>query len=493
MILPSAVQSGGQRPTIWGLTPTQLHDRFWAARGVQVVRVGERPELVRGAELFLLTAPQLLCVFRLRALVDKLSWLDPDVLWVRLQPEHDRSYREIALAGPDGQFLGFRREYGGSDARLARVALTPKREIASRWQAAGDASSGWRMLRQEVPRARRASDSAKARTYDRTSDRDMAALVRELVKVWHEPSATVARARKIRSGVWGDTSAEAAQGTRFVGPAWIGAGRELSGTDTVVGPVILWDDPAARPAMDDVEWEELEPTKAFNGVGSRRPAGSAYTVGKRMFDLAFASLALILVLPLFPFIMLALYLEDGRPFFFGHRREGKGGKRFTCWKFRSMRRDAGVLKAAVAARNEVDGPQFFIEDDPRVTRVGGFLRRYFLDELPQFFNVLAGDMSVVGPRPSPYEENQYCPAWREARLSVRPGITGLWQVKRTRKAGRDFQEWIKYDIEYVEKASFGLDMGIIWRTFGRLARVVLRQITRRWRNHGAAATIQEKT
>ncbi len=87
---------------------------------------------------------------------------------------------------------------------------------------------------------------------------------------------------------------------------------------------------------------------------------------------------------------------------------------------------------------------------PRLTRVGRLIRKYNLDELPQFFNVLVGDMSVVGPRPSPRKENQYCPPWREARLSVRPGITGLWQVKRTRRTGSDFQEWIKYDIEYVE-------------------------------------------
>jgi lipopolysaccharide/colanic/teichoic acid biosynthesis glycosyltransferase len=99
-----------------------------------------------------------------------------------------------------------------------------------------------------------------------------------------------------------------------------------------------------------------------------------------------------------------------------------------------------------------------------VTKVGRFLRKTRLDELPQFFNVLRGQMSVVGPRPSPFKENQFCPAWREARLSVRPGITGLWQVKRTREIGLDFQEWIKYDIEYVENASFSLDMMIILRT-----------------------------
>src|SRR6266576_5803986 len=104
------------------------------------------------------------------------------------------------------------------------------------------------------------------------------------------------------------------------------------------------------------------------------------------------------------------------------------------------------------------------ENDDRITGIGKFLRKTNLDEIPQFFNVLVGHMSVVGPRPSPYSENQFCPAWREARLSVRPGITGLWQVRRTRRAGSDFQEWIKYDIEYVENRTMWLDIKIIFGT-----------------------------
>jgi lipopolysaccharide/colanic/teichoic acid biosynthesis glycosyltransferase len=129
-----------------------------------------------------------------------------------------------------------------------------------------------------------------------------------------------------------------------------------------------------------------------------------------------------------------------------------------------MYRNAEKMKQELADKNQADGAQFYIERDPRVTRVGRFLRRTRIDEWPQFFNVLIGHMSVVGPRPSPFKENQFCPAWREARLSVRPGITGLWQVKRTRELGADFQEWIKYDIEYVEHASFSLDMIILMQT-----------------------------
>jgi lipopolysaccharide/colanic/teichoic acid biosynthesis glycosyltransferase len=195
---------------------------------------------------------------------------------------------------------------------------------------------------------------------------------------------------------------------------------------------------------------------------------------KRLFDVTFALLALLLTLPLYPFIMLAIWLEDGRPFFFSHERESVGGRKFGCVKFRSMRKDADLVKRQLAQTNQADGPQFFIDQDPRITRVGRFLRRTYLDELPQFWNVLLGHMSVVGPRPSPFAENQYCPPWREARLSVRPGMTGLWQIKRTRRTGLDFQEWIKYDIEYVENMSWWVDLKIISETVRLVVRGVFR-------------------
>jgi lipopolysaccharide/colanic/teichoic acid biosynthesis glycosyltransferase len=168
--------------------------------------------------------------------------------------------------------------------------------------------------------------------------------------------------------------------------------------------------------------------------------------------------------------MLAIYIEDGRPFFFGHKRETTGGREFVCWKFRSMRNDAEQIKVELEQQNRADGPQFFIEDDPRLTRVGNIIRRLNIDELPQFFNVLLGHMAIVGPRPSPFRENQFCPGWREARLSVRPGITGLWQVRRSRLTGLDFQEWIRYDIEYVEKGNWTMDLWIIGQTILVLVR-----------------------
>ncbi len=219
----------------------------------------------------------------------------------------------------------------------------------------------------------------------------------------------------------------------------------------------------ASISQDVIEFEALAVASSFQRPHANEHGGR-HVPGKRAFDVVFAFVGLLLTLPLYPIVMLAIWLEDGRPFFYGHAREGRGARQFSCWKLRSMRKDADRMKARLRAANQADGPQFFIRNDPRLTRVGAFLRSLNLDELPQFWNVLRGDMSVVGPRPSPYAENQFCPEWREARLSVRPGITGLWQVRRTRRAGNDFQEWIKYDIEYVDSADWRLELRIIART-----------------------------
>ena len=126
---------------------------------------------------------------------------------------------------------------------------------------------------------------------------------------------------------------------------------------------------------------------------------------------------------------------------------------------------AQQMQDQLRKHNEVDGPQFKITADPRLTRIGAFYRRYNIDELPQIVNVLAGQMSFVGPRPSPDHENQLCPGWRRTRLSMRPGITGLWQIMRLRDASdSDFQEWIYYDVEYARHRSLWLDMQILLHT-----------------------------
>lgn len=185
---------------------------------------------------------------------------------------------------------------------------------------------------------------------------------------------------------------------------------------------------------------------------------------KRALDLIVSAAGLVLLSPMILALAVLIKLDSAGPVFFGHRRERNGGREFRCLKFRTMVTDADKLQAALAAKNEVDGPQFKIQNDPRVTRVGRFLRRTNLDEIPQLWNVLWGQMSLVGPRPSPFRENQICVPWRQARLSVRPGITGLWQVCRGNREESDFNQWILYDILYVRNLSFFLDAKILLMT-----------------------------
>lgn len=455
-----------EQPTIWGLKPTELHDRFWAARGVQVVRQGERSQIVPHAELFLLSDPRTLVVFKLAKLVDRLSWLSPDLMLIRLHETRDHGYREMVLTDHEDRFVRFRRIYGASDSRMTRVALTPDRRIAEVWQGAAGSRVGWRQLRRRIPRPRRMIVSEPGNVYDRRSDDDVMQCLHDLIQVWRSPDATIHRARPSGQGVWTDRETRLDPAVRFIGPAWVGAGRSDLPATSVVGPAVLWDAPEQRPAVEDVEWQELEPSPVFERPVEVRRRSSFYRITKRAFDIVFSFLVLLACLPLLPVVALAIMIEDGWPVLFTHRRETTGGREFPCIKFRSMRKDADRITEQLINQNRADGPQFFIEpeEDPRLTRVGAFLRKANIDELPQFVNVLLGQMSVVGPRPSPRAENQCCPPWREARLSVRPGITGLWQVMRTRQQGLDFQEWIKYDIEYVEKAGWLMDLHILWKT-----------------------------
>ena len=189
---------------------------------------------------------------------------------------------------------------------------------------------------------------------------------------------------------------------------------------------------------------------------------------KRIADIIVATIVLVLFAPVIPFIALAVKVNSSGPVFFKDRRQGLQGRSFDCIKFRTMRAGSDKIQEKLRFVSEVDGPQFKMADDPRITAVGHFLRETYLDEIPQFFNVLCGQMSVVGPRPSPESENTLCPSWRDARLSVRPGITGLWQVCRTREPLKDFQEWIHFDTQYVRELSPRLDLWICWRTFRRM-------------------------
>jgi lipopolysaccharide/colanic/teichoic acid biosynthesis glycosyltransferase len=469
------LQSRPTRPTLWGLRPVQIYDRYWAARGVQVVRQSESSEIVDDAELFLLTDRRSLVVFRLTLPVENLTWVRPQLLYLRLHDHRPRTYRESVVTDPHGRFVRFERSYGAQDPQLARVALTTSRHLAHLWQMAPSTRAGWRLLRQLVEPNARATMSLPGRVFDASNPRDLAEGLSLIQQRWKRPDSTIRRIRRHSHTVWSDREAAIDAGCKFVGTVWVGAGRRLSAAESVVGPAILWDDPKARPEVDGIRWDDIEPISQLDRAVTPRRLTSSARISKRLLDLTIASVALVLTLPLYPLIMLAIWLEDGRPFFFVHWRETLGGREFPCVKFRSMKNNAEQIKQRLLADNQADGPQFFMDNDPRLTRVGRLLRNVQLDEIPQFFNILLGHMSAVGPRPSPYSENQFCPPWREARLSVRPGLTGLWQVCRTRRQGLDFQEWIRYDIEYVENVSPRLDAWILWRTFVMVLKGVFRR------------------
>lgn len=183
---------------------------------------------------------------------------------------------------------------------------------------------------------------------------------------------------------------------------------------------------------------------------------------KRLLDVVLAGTGLVASFPICLAIAVAVKLDSPGPAIFVQERVGLDGERFRFYKFRSMYVDAESRLAEVQAKNEVDGPVFKMRRDPRVTRVGGFLRRTSLDEIPQLFNVLKGDMSMVGPRPPlPKEVAQYT-ASDLVRLSVKPGLTCLWQIRGRSTVG--FDKWMEYDREYVHNLSPWLDLTILVRT-----------------------------
>lgn len=189
---------------------------------------------------------------------------------------------------------------------------------------------------------------------------------------------------------------------------------------------------------------------------------AVYAVTKRAFDLVVGTLMLILLIPILPLIAVMIKLDTRGPVFFKQDRVGEGGKLFKFYKFRSMIHEADGSKASLIELNEQDGPVFKIRSDPRITSVGRFLRRSSLDEIPQIFNVLKGDMSVVGPRPPlPSEVVNYQP-WHMGRLAVRPGITCLWQISGRSQIG--FNEWMRLDMEYLKTRSFRTDLLIFLKT-----------------------------
>lgn len=308
----------------------------------------------------------------------------------------------------------------------------------------------------------------------------------------------------------GKESAMRPEKCKIIEPVFIGNDVTVESDVTMIGPVVLSDrvhiksNSVVRRSIlaEDIMIEngrfvnnqvcqdqteakslptEASPSICTNGFFSSQnkyrkwPFFSYARLGKRIFDIIASLIILILLAPVFPIIVLMIKLESGGPIFYRARRQGLGGREFDCLKFRTMMVQADAMQERLRVVNQVDGPQFKIVNDPRISGAGKFLRDTCIDELPQFVNVLLGQMSIVGPRPSPENENDSCPAWRDARLSVRPGITGLWQVLRTRRSGADFQEWVYYDTEYVRNLSFRKDIWICWKTATMLIHTFLEQ------------------
>ena len=206
----------------------------------------------------------------------------------------------------------------------------------------------------------------------------------------------------------------------------------------------------------EVKKVKLDPSKVKGRL--------VYHTVKRGFDILASGVALVLLSPLFGVLTVKIKKEDGGPAFYSQTRIGKNGKPFKMWKFRSMIVNADKMVKQLEEQNEIDGAMFKIKDDPRVTKIGHVIRKYSLDELPQLWNVLKGDMSLVGPRPPlPSEVEEYTD-YDKQRLMVMPGCTGLWQVTERNEA--DFDEMVWLDIVYINHSGILEDLKLIIKTIG---------------------------
>ena len=193
-------------------------------------------------------------------------------------------------------------------------------------------------------------------------------------------------------------------------------------------------------------------------IWAKKPIG--YKIVKRAFDIGASSVALLLLSPILLGAMIAIVAEDGTPVIYAAPREGKDGKPFKMYKFRSMFKDAESKLKELLAENEQSGPAFKIENDPRITKVGHFIRKTSIDELPQLVNIIKGDMSIVGPR-AIQKTQEYTP-YEAQRMAVRPGLSCYWQISG--RAGITWEEWVEMDFQYIRDASILTDLKIILKT-----------------------------
>jgi exopolysaccharide biosynthesis polyprenyl glycosylphosphotransferase len=239
---------------------------------------------------------------------------------------------------------------------------------------------------------------------------------------------------------------------------------EKTGTDLCVAPALL-DVAGPRTTIRPVAGLPLLHMDHPEFTGTKQ-------VIKDAFDKIVGLSALALTAPVFLFVTLIIRLDDGGPAFFRQTRVGRDGRDFTVYKFRTMVMDAEKLKTELTASNDHDGVLFKMRKDPRITKVGSWLRRWSLDELPQLVNVVRGDMSLVGPRPALPDEAARYGDYVRRRLVVKPGLTGLWQVNG--RSDLSWEESVRLDLRYVENWSLVLDLQILWKTLSAV-----------WRGSGA--------
>ncbi len=212
--------------------------------------------------------------------------------------------------------------------------------------------------------------------------------------------------------------------------------------------------------------EDVEEMPALNQSHPTLPLEALFVLSpptlKRVIDILGSSFGLLVLLPLFVVVGALIKLTSRGPIFFTQLRSGRGGKPFNIYKFRTMVSNAEQLKAKLMEMNEQDGPAFKIKKDPRITWIGGVLRSTSLDELPQLWNVLRGEMSLVGPRPLPCHEADACALWQRQRLNVTPGLTCIWQVRGRSRVS--FDDWVRMDVQYIRSQSFWKDLLLILQT-----------------------------
>jgi lipopolysaccharide/colanic/teichoic acid biosynthesis glycosyltransferase len=422
-----------------------------------------------------------------------LARMSADVVAVNVLPQLQAFY-EKALVTPQNNVVGFRRFYDDS-ARPAPVSndwphcLFIKTDILDKILVDGDLPLSFSQIVKNCSSNLLTVQGLEigGALWDLNTENGLIDLIRTKLKsavklkrqLPDKESVEISDGVKLFGEVIFGRNISIGQNAIIIGPSFIGDNVKIENGSVVKASIIGPDvsippnclvqnrvipDSGQNSVIEDVKNGAIrEPGNIANNFKFWPPFSYARFF-KRILDIIIAAVVLILFAPIMLIIALVIKLTSPGAIFFKDKRQGLHGRTFNCLKFRTMIIGADKIQDKLRDLNQVDGPQFRMENDPRVSAVGRFMRNTYIDEIPQFINVLLGQMSVVGPRPSPELENTLCPSWHDARLSVRPGITGFWQVYRTRQPMKDFQEWIYYDTEYVKNLSLRMDLWIFWQT-----------------------------